>query len=112
MLIVKLLINAAALYFSTWLVPGVSIENYWKAILVVIVLALLNVFVKPILKFISFPITILSLGLFALVINTLIILICSFIIGSFKVDGFVSAFLFSIVYSVISWIIGLILPKN
>lgn len=70
-----------------------------------LVLGLLNVFVKPILQFISIPVTALTLGLFLLVINAVIILLASYLLNCFHVDGFWSALLYSVIFSVISWIL-------
>lgn len=108
MFIIQLLLTALAAFLAAKLTPGVNITSYWTAILLAIVLALLDTFVKPILQFISIPVTILTLGLFLLVINALIILLASWIIDSFQVDGFWSALLYSVIFSVISWILGLI----
>ncbi len=105
MLIIKLLLTALAAYLSAKITPGVSIASYWSAIIVAIVLTLLNVFVKPILTFISIPVTVLTLGLFMLVINAVVILLASYLIGSFHVSGFWAALLFSVIFSVISWIL-------
>lgn len=108
MFIVKLLLTALAAFLAAKLTPGVNITSYWTAILLAIVLGLLDVFVKPILQFISIPVTILTLGLFLLVINALIIMLASWLIESFHVSGFWTAMLYSIIFSVISWIINLI----
>lgn len=105
MLIIKLLLTALAAYLSAKITPGVSIASYWSAIIVAIVLTLLNVFVKPILTFISIPVTVLTLGLFMLVINAVVILLASYLIGSFHVNDFWAALLFSVIFSVISWIL-------
>ena len=104
-LIAQLILTALATYFAAWITPGVSITNFWSAIVVAIVLTLLNTFIKPILTFISIPATVLTMGLFLLVINAVIILIAAYFVGSFHVDGFWAALLFSIIFSVISWIL-------
>lgn len=106
--IIQLLLTALAAFLAAKLTPGVNITSYWTAIILAIVLALLDVFVKPVLQFISIPVTVLTLGLFLLVINALIIMLASWIISSFQVSGFWSALLYSIIFSVISWVIGLI----
>ena len=103
-LFIHMLILSLAVYFTAWLLPGVSITSYPSAILVAIVLGLLDAFLKPILVFLSFPITIVTFGLFLLVINAIIILIASYLIGSFKVESFWWALLFSIVVSLVSGI--------
>lgn len=108
MFIIKLLLTALAAFFAAKLTPGVNITSYWTAILLAIVLGLLDVFVKPILEFISIPVTIVTLGLFLLVINALIILLASWIISSFQVSGFWAAMLYSIIFSIVSWLLNII----
>lgn len=107
-LIIQILLSAVAVYLSATLLPGVHVKSFWTAILVTIVLGLLNALVKPVLQFLSFPITILTLGLFLFVINTIIILICSYLVSSFQVNGFWSALLFSIVLSIITWLLNIV----
>lgn len=107
-LLIKLLLTAVAAYLSAMITPGVYIKSFGSAIIVAIVLSLLNVFIKPLLEFISIPVTLLTLGLFILVINAVIILLASYLVGSFQVSGFWSALLYSIIFSVISWLLELI----
>lgn len=106
--VAKLILTALAAYFSAYITPGVEIRNFWSAIVVALVLMLLNSFVTPILEFISIPVTILTLGLFLFVINAVVILIASYLVGSFKVAGFWSALLYSAIFSVVSWILEMI----
>lgn len=106
--VIQLLLTALAAFLAAKFTPGVNISSYWTAIGLALVLGLLDVFVKPVLEFISIPVTILTLGLFLLVINALIIMLASWIITSFQVSGFWSAMLYSVIFSVISWILGLI----
>ena len=88
-----------AVIFVAWVIPGISVENFLSAMLVCVILALINTFIKPVLQFISFPITILTLGLFALVINALLLMFAGWITPGFEVDGFLSALLGSILLS-------------
>ncbi|WP_291122358.1 phage holin family protein, partial [Flavobacterium sp. UBA6046] len=81
--------------------PGVHVAGFGTALIVAVVLGLLNIFIKPILVILTLPVTILTLGLFLLVINALIILLCTNIVGGFKVDSFWTALLFSIVLSIL-----------
>lgn len=106
--ILQLLLTALAAFLAAKLTPGVNITSYWTAIILALVLGLLDVFVKPILEFISIPVTLLTLGLFMLVINAVIILLASWIISSFQVSGFWAALLYSIIFSVVSWLLNLI----
>lgn len=103
--IIKLLLTGVAVYLSAYISPGVEIKNFWSAIIVAIVLTLLNIFVKPILQFISIPVTLLTLGLFLLVINAVVILIASYFVKSFQVSGFWAALLFSVIFSIVSWVL-------
>lgn len=100
-LILQIIISSVAVYFTAWLLPGISVKGFGSAIIVAIVLGILNAIVKPILQLISFPITVLTLGLFLFVINTLIILLASALIGNFHVENFWWALLFSIIMSIV-----------
>jgi putative membrane protein len=100
--LIKILVTSLAVLFSAYLLPGVSVDNYTTAILVAIVIALLNTFLKPILILLTIPVTVLTLGLFLLVINAFIILFASELVNGFKVDGFWWALLFSIILSVVT----------
>jgi len=106
-ILINLLITAVIVYLLANFLPGISVDGFGSSIIVVIVLALLNFLVKPILQLISIPITILTLGLFLFVINALIILLCSYLMGGkFEVDGFFPALLFSLVLSIVQSIVG------
>lgn len=100
-LVVKLLITALAVVISSYFLPGVSVESFLIAILVAAVLAFLNVIIKPILIFFTIPLTILTLGLFLLVINALIILLTDSLVPGFHVEGFWWALLFSLILSLL-----------
>lgn len=100
--IVVILISALAVWLTAQLMNGVTVNDAKTALLVATVMAVLNAFVKPILQFLSIPITVLTLGLFLLVINAAIVLMCSYMIEAFKVRGFWHALL----YSIVLWIIN------
>ncbi|MBE9481796.1 MAG: phage holin family protein [Bacteroidetes bacterium] len=104
--IIKLLITAVVVMFTAWILPGIQIKNYWSAIIVAIILALLNIFVKPVMVFLTIPLTIITFGLFLFVINALIILLAGAIVSGFRVMGFWWALAFSIIISLISYILG------
>lgn len=97
-----MIVNAIAVFAAAYLLPGVRVESFTTAIIVAIVLALLNLVVKPILVLLTIPITILTLGLFLLIINALIVLLCDSLVSGFDVDGIIYALLFSLVVSLIS----------
>ena len=87
-LIIKLLLSAIIVFVLSYLVPVFTITNLTGALMVAVVLSLLNTFLKPILVFLTIPVTLFTLGLFLLVINAIIILICDYFIDEFRVDGF------------------------
>ena len=81
------------------LLPGVSVNGWGSALLVALVLGLLNIFIKPILVLFTLPATIFTLGLFLLVINAIIIMLCDALVPGFGVEGFWWALLFSLILS-------------
>lgn len=105
-ILIRILITSLAAFAAAYLLPGVHINQYTTAIILAIVLALLNVIIKPVLIILTLPITVVTLGLFLLVINALIILIAAHFIGGFRVDGFWWALFFSIVLSVITSVLN------
>ena len=98
----KLLINTLAVILAAYMLPGIHVPDPWRAFLVAALLAVLNVTLKPLLIILTIPITILTLGLFLLAINAIIILVAGKLIPDFVVDSFWWALLFSIVMSVIN----------
>lgn len=99
-LILKLLITAVIVVLLAHFLPGVAVTGFTAAIIVAVVLAILNAILKPILVILTIPITILTLGLFLLVINAFIILLADKFIDGFGVNGFWTALLFSILLSI------------
>jgi putative membrane protein len=99
-LLLRILVTAFLVVLISYLMGGVHVAGYGTAIIVAVVLGLLNVFIKPIIVLFTLPVTILTLGLFLLVINALMILLCTKIVGGFSVDSFWTALLFSIILSV------------
>lgn len=101
-LIIRLLVTAVAAYFLAYLLPGIHLDGFGGALIFAIVLGILNLIVKPILKILGLPLTIITLGFFSLVINALVILIADYFIDSMSIEGFWWAFLFSIGLSLIT----------
>lgn len=97
------ILNSVSVYATAKLLKGVEIKNFWSAVFVAALLALVNVFVKPILVILSLPLTIITFGLFVWVINALLIMLVDAVIDGFKVRNFGWALLFGMVMSVISW---------
>lgn len=100
--IVRFLLSGVAVLLTAYLLPGVHVEHYGYALLVAAVLSVANVVVKPILVIFTIPITILTLGLFLLVINALIILLVDYLTPGFNVDGFWWALAFSLIMSILN----------
>jgi putative membrane protein len=98
-MIIRFLLNGLAVLLTAYLLPGVDVTDYWTALIVALVLSIANVVVKPILIVLTIPITIVTLGLFLLVINALIILMTDYLVEGFYVSGFWWALLFSLILS-------------
>ena len=130
-LLVKIIINAIAVYVAVLVVPQISFPaaddllklqgNWWHVVVVALILALINSYLKPILRALSFPITLLTMGLFALVLNAILLLLVAFIAGqvdiAFTIGAFppnindsaiVGAILGSIVISIVTLVLGLL----
>lgn len=103
--IVNIVLTALLVFVLAYVLPGVEVEGYLTAIIVAVVLGLLNFTIKPLLIILTLPITIFTLGLFLLVINALMIILTSYFISGFEVDGFWWALIYSILLSIgSSWI--------
>lgn len=101
-LLVKWVVLALSIMFVGWIIPGISISSFFTALIAGIVIALVNVFIKPILIFLTLPINILTLGIFILVINAILFMFVAYIVPGVEVDGFWSAFWGAIVLSILS----------
>ncbi len=100
-LILRLLVTAALVLLIANFLPGVYVASFGTAVIVAVVLGLLNLFIKPILVVLTLPVTVITLGLFLLVINAIIIIFCTYIVGGFKVESFWTALFFSIILSIL-----------
>ena len=103
--IMRIIVTSIVAFGLSYILSGVDIDSFWAAIVLAIVLALLNAIVKPLLIFFTFPLTILTLGLFLFVINALIILLADSLVDGFEVDGFWWALLFSLLLSVVTTVL-------
>ncbi|WP_028377487.1 phage holin family protein [Leeuwenhoekiella sp. MAR_2009_132] len=97
--LVKLILTALAVIFLGYLLPGASVTSFMTALIVAVVIALLRLIVKPILVVLTLPITVLTFGIFLLVINAVIILLADYFVSGFAVDGFWWALIFSLLLS-------------
>lgn len=101
-MILSLLINSVGIFVIGYLLKGVEIKNFFTALGVAILLAIINTLVKPILVFLTFPITILTFGLFILVINALMLMLVDALVDGLKIQHFGWAFLFSLLLSILN----------
>jgi len=109
----KLLTSTLAILIVAYLLhPHVRVDNAVTAIVLAVVLALLNVFIKPVLILFTLPITIFTLGFFLLVINALMILLAANLVNGFYVDSFGWALLFSIILSIVTSIFNTLAQKE
>jgi len=94
---------------AAYVIPGVTVRSFFSALWVALFLGIINMLLKPLLILITLPINILTLGLFTFVINGIIILLASSIVNGFQVSGFWIAVLFSIVLSIINYLMNLMI---
>lgn len=110
--ILRILLTALAVVVLAKLLPGVHVASYVTAIIVALVLAVLNFIVKPILILFTLPVTILTLGLFLLIINAIIIFLADAFVSGFDVDGLFIAIIFSLLLSVFQSILFSLLKSD
>lgn len=111
-LILRILLSALAVVILAKVLPGISVDTYTTAIIVAIVLSLLNFIVKPILIILTLPVTIITLGLFLLIINAIIILLADNLIAGFTVDSIWWALIFSLLLSFLQSILFSLLKED
>ncbi len=104
-IIVRLVINALAIFITAQVLPGVQVEDLSSAFIIALVLGLINTFIKPILLLFTLPLNFMTLGLFTFVLNALIILLVDYVVAGFEVANFWYALLFSLVLSIVSSIL-------
>jgi len=110
--IVKLLLSGFAVIVLAKLLAGISVENYLTAVIVALILAFLRAFVKPILVFLTLPITVITFGLFLLIINAFIVMIADYLIPGFAVASIWWALLFSLLLTVFETILFSVIKED
>jgi len=108
-ILIALVLNALALMATAYIVPGFHVADFTTALLAAIVLGVVNTFIKPVLSFVSAPITMVTLGLFAFVINAVVLFIVSAVVPGLKLDGWVPAILGAVVLSVVGTVLSTLL---
>ena len=114
-MVIRLIISSLAVWITAYTFSGVTVEPWWWAIIIAVVLGFVNSCIRPLVKFVALPINILTLGLFTFVINGLIVLLCACLVpdNHFVVDGIGWAIAFSIAMTVVSWLLHLFFdPKK
>jgi putative membrane protein len=108
-ILIKFILTAILTYGLAQVLPNVRLDGVSSAAILVIVLGLLNATVKPILKIIGFPITVLTLGIFLLIINVIIVKLADLLMSTFSVTGFLSALIFSLALSLVTAVVDMIM---
>ena len=103
-LIIEILFMGAAVAIAAYLLPGVTVDGYWSAIIAGILIALANATIGTILRILTFPVNFLTLGLMSFIITVLMVLLVDNLMDSFNTDGFFSALLFAVVLSLIKMV--------
>ena len=108
-LLAKLLITMVALFITAYIIPGMTIEGLFAGFVAALILGIVNVVVKPIFILLTLPLTILTMGLFLLVINGLMLMLAAAIVPGFMVAGFWSAVFGAVLLSIVTWFLNSIL---
>ncbi len=112
-LLLAWLVIAAAVVVAAWIVPGVDVEGgFWSILLVAAVLALVNVILGTILRIFTFPLIVLTLGLFSIVINMIVLWVTTLLTDRLEIDGFWAYFFAALVIAVVTALLSLLLPER
>ena len=106
------ILNAVALLAVTYLLPSIQVSGFGTALVAALVLGFINTLVRPVLTILTLPITVLTLGIFYLVLNGLLFWLASALIPGFQVGGFVPAMVGAILYGVIAWALSALIPNT
>lgn len=106
LIILKIILLAASVMLAATVVPGIYVASFTTAVIVALVLGLINITLKPVLQLLSLPLSIATLGFFALIVNGLLFALAAYLVPGFEVVGFGAAFLGSIVVSVVNLLVG------
>jgi putative membrane protein len=104
-ILINWFITTIAILIAAYFLPGVIVRSFGAALVTALVLGLINAFIRPILIFLTLPLTILTLGLFTFVLNALLVLLTSAVVPGFDVKNFWWALLFSLVFSFVSFLL-------
>ncbi len=107
-LILKWVLNSFALYFVMKLLPGIQIDRFQDLLVAALVIGLLNAFLRPVIILLTLPVTMMTLGLFTLVINGLMFYLAAYLVRGFHVTGFGTAFLAALIFSLFSFVLNMV----
>lgn len=111
--LIKILVGAAALWVAARFVPGIDLSGtIWQVLVIALVFGLVNAFIKPLLKLLSLPLLIITLGLFAIIINMILLAITAGLMENLTVDGVLAAFLGSLVISIVTAVLNAVIPDR
>ena len=110
--LIRLIMAAVGLALAAWLLPGVRVDDLGTLLVAAVLLGLVNALVRPVLVLLTLPLTVLTLGLFLIVINAAMIGLVAFFLRGFHVDGFVPALLCWLVVTVVGWVGSLLAPRR
>ncbi|RAL24627.1 hypothetical protein DL897_09400 [Thermoflavimicrobium daqui] len=110
--LVKIVLVGLSVFLAANYINGIEVQSLGTAMVMSLVLAVLNLVIRPILKFFTIPIRILTLGLFTLVINTFLFWLAGTLVDGIEIDGFIPAFLGSLLVTIISWLLEVILDRK
>lgn len=111
-LVLKLIVNAVALFAVVRLVPGITVAGTGNLFIAALVLGFLNAVLRPVLSFFALPVTVLTLGLFTLVVNGVVFALAAWVVPGFGVAGIGSAILGALLFSIISFVLNLIVKPG
>ena len=102
-LVVRLAVNVLALFVVATIIPGFIISDLWSAVVAAIVIGVVNTFIRPIIQLVALPISLLTFGVFAFLINVLLLWMVSFVVPGFEIQSFLTAIIASVALALVSW---------
>src|SRR5688572_32889904 len=111
-LIIRLLLSALGVMLVAYLVPGIAVASFWIALIAAIIIGVVNALVRPLLHLIALPITILTLGLFSLIINAACFGLAAWLVPGFSVAGFGPAFFGALAFAIYGWLINVLITDG
>ena len=106
------ILNAVALLAVTWLLPSIQVSGFGTALVAALVLGFINTLVRPVLALLTLPLTVLTLGIFYLLLNGMLFWLAGALLPGFEVQGFFSAMVGAILYGVIAWALSALIPNK